>query len=153
MVSESLRLLFALILAPILTSIVTTPFLFSKTFVRLFITDPFEFSKQTALLYVKRTIVIFLSLTIIWSGSIYLATILATEATNQLSQNLLGLFVIVSSLYIILISTQPTLIRDRFGIDTEFFPDERKHTIILIGVTAIQILVLFFIFASIFYLL
>lgn len=153
MINESIKLLLALVLAPVITSIVTAPFLFSKTFVQLYIRDPYEFSRKTAFLYFKRTSIVFLSLTIIWSGGVYLATILATEVTQQLSQNLLGFFILVSVLYVLLFSTRANVLRDKMGIQTEFFPDERKHTIILTGITSIQILILFFVFAIIFYLL
>lgn len=152
MVNEILRFALALALAPFVTSIVTLPFLFSQTFVRLFISDPYEFSKKTGKQYIIRITLALTPLILFWGVGVSGATILASEATQQLSQNLLGWFVLTTVLYIMLVVTQPTALREKLNIETGFYPTERKHTIILVGVTVVQTLTLFFAFAVLFYL-
>jgi len=151
--TEIIKLLLTAVLTPILTTILTLPTLFSKTYIQTFITNPFSFSKSTTLEYTKHFLLISGVISMIWTIIVALATLVVTEATQQLSQSLLSLLLIIAATYVILISTKTTTIQSKLLNDTEFSPSKRKHTVILFTLTSIHMIVFTISFFLVFFFL
>jgi hypothetical protein len=153
MVNETIKLLITLIITPLLTSILTLPTLFSTTYIQVFITNPFEFSLQTAKKYIQQKTLHLVPITLLIAIVFTTTTQIATEPTTRTIQTVLAILFLIATIHITLFSSFPKQITQKIGSTTDYYPTERKHTIILTILQIIHILIFSTVFTGIFYIL
>lgn len=144
-----LLLIIAGLLAPTLTSILTLPINFSKTYIETFIQPSFNFSQQQIKQYILNTTKLYLPLSSLWTISLLTITLLAETTSNNLTQTTLTVFILTIILHEVILIFKPTKVQDYLNPNKTFTPHSRTHTNILTSLLTIQSTILLLTFFAI----
>lgn len=139
----------ATITAPIILGVVTFGFVFSKTFVQTFVTNPFEFSTVVIKQYISTVTKMYAPLTVIWGVVSIILTIAWPNPGQQIVSSFLAGVLLTVVIAWGVLTRYPHKVRSYASKETGFYPNSVRQRIVLHSIIVIHLLVLVGIFFSV----